>query len=98
MTFVIGDSCIGTKDRSCVAVCPVDCIYETEPMLVIHPDECIDCGACEAECPVEAIRPDVDLPAPWTPFLAVGVAYRDAGAAAAEALIASIGSASGSRD
>jgi ferredoxin len=57
MTYVIGDACIGTTDRSCVDVCPVDCIYEAEHMLVIDPGECIDCGMCEPVCPVEAIAP-----------------------------------------
>jgi NAD-dependent dihydropyrimidine dehydrogenase PreA subunit len=88
MTFVISDRCIGTKDRSCVAVCPVDCIYETEPMLVIHPGECIDCGACEPECPVEAIRPGTDLPPEWEPFVAINAAWADGGADAVEALLA----------
>jgi NAD-dependent dihydropyrimidine dehydrogenase PreA subunit len=50
MTYVIVEACIGVKDRACVDVCPVDCIYEGEDQLYIHPDECIDCGACEPEC------------------------------------------------
>ena len=62
MPYVITEACIGTKDRSCVDVCPVDCIYEGETMLYIHPDECIDCGACEPECPVTAIFPEEDVP------------------------------------
>jgi NAD-dependent dihydropyrimidine dehydrogenase PreA subunit len=62
MTYVITEACIGVKDRSCVDVCPVDCIYEGEEMLYIHPDECIDCGACEPECPVTAIYPEEDVP------------------------------------
>ena len=57
MTYVIVEACIGVKDRACVDVCPVDCIYEGEDQLYIHPDECIDCGACEPECPVTAIFP-----------------------------------------
>ena len=57
MPYVITEACIGTKDKSCVDVCPVDCIYEGPEMLYIHPDECIDCGACEPECPG-----DGDLP------------------------------------
>src|SRR5207247_2104034 len=52
MTFVIAEPCIGVKDKSCVEVCPVNCIYEGEDMFYIHPDECIDCQACEAACPV----------------------------------------------
>jgi ferredoxin len=58
MTYVVNDSCIRCKYMDCVEVCPVDCFYEGENMLVIHPDECIDCGVCEPECPVEAIKPD----------------------------------------
>jgi NAD-dependent dihydropyrimidine dehydrogenase PreA subunit len=58
MTYIIAQPCIDTKDASCVDVCPVDCIYEGEDMFYIHPEECIDCGACVPECPVEAIFPD----------------------------------------
>ena len=58
MTYVVKESCIKCKYMDCVEVCPVDCFYEGENMLVIHPDECIDCGVCEPECPVEAIVPD----------------------------------------
>ena len=58
MTYVVNDNCIKCKLMDCVEVCPVDCFYEGENMLVIHPDECIDCGVCEPECPVEAIVPD----------------------------------------
>ena len=60
MTYVVIESCIKCKYMDCVEVCPVDCFYEGENMLVIHPDECIDCGVCEPECPVEAILPDTD--------------------------------------
>jgi ferredoxin len=58
MTYVVTEACIRCKYMDCVEVCPVDCFYEGENMLVIHPDECIDCGVCEPECPVEAIIPD----------------------------------------
>jgi ferredoxin len=58
MTYVVNENCIKCKYTDCVEVCPVDCFYEGENMLVIHPDECIDCGVCEPECPVEAIVPD----------------------------------------
>ena len=58
MTYVVTESCIRCKFQDCIEVCPVDCFYEGENMLVIHPDECIDCGVCEPECPVEAIVPD----------------------------------------
>ena len=60
MTFIVTENCIKCKYTDCVEVCPVDCFYEGENMLVIHPDECIDCGVCEPECPVEAIKPDVN--------------------------------------
>ena len=58
MTYIVNESCIKCKYMDCVEVCPVDCFYEGENMLVIHPDECIDCGVCEPECPAEAIIPD----------------------------------------
>ena len=68
MAYVIAEPCIGTKDTACVDVCPVDCIhprkdeagFEAEKQLYIHPDECIDCGVCEPECPAEAIKPDTE--------------------------------------
>ena len=60
MTYVVTDNCIKCKYMDCVEVCPVDCFYEGENMLVIHPDECIDCGVCEPECPANAIFPDTD--------------------------------------
>jgi len=60
MTFIVMDPCIRCKHMDCVEVCPVDCFYEGENMLVIHPDECIDCAACEPECPVEAIKPEIE--------------------------------------
>ena len=58
MTYVVTDACIRCKYQDCVEVCPVDCFYEGETMLVINPEECIDCGVCEPECPIEAIKPD----------------------------------------
>ena len=61
MTYVVVENCIKCKYMDCVEVCPVDCFYEGENMLVIHPDECIDCGVCEPECPAEAIKPDTEL-------------------------------------
>jgi ferredoxin len=67
MTYVVTEACIKCKYMDCVEVCPVDCFYEGENMLVIHPDECIDCGVCEPECPAEAIVSDSDPnAAPWT--------------------------------
>ena len=65
MTYVITEACIGTKDRSCVDVCPVDCIHDEgddDKILYIDPDECIDCGACEPACPVNAIFAEDDVP------------------------------------
>ena len=60
MTYIVNDECIKCKYMDCVEVCPVDCFYEGENMLVIHPDECIDCGVCVPECPVDAIKPDTE--------------------------------------
>ena len=60
MPYVVTESCIKCKYMDCCEVCPVDCFYEGENMLVINPDECIDCGVCEPECPAEAIIPDSD--------------------------------------
>ena len=60
MTHVVTDNCIKCKYMDCVEVCPVDCFYVGENMLVIHPDECIDCGVCEPECPADAIKPDTE--------------------------------------
>lgn len=65
MTYVITDACIKCKYTDCVEVCPVDCFYEGKDMLVIHPDECIDCGVCEIECPVEAIKPEEPALLKW---------------------------------
>src|SRR3954447_14301950 len=62
VTYVITEPCIGTKDQSCVEVCPVDCIYDGGDHFLINPEECIDCGACEPECPVEAIYPEDEVP------------------------------------
>lgn len=87
MAYVVTEACIGTKDRSCVEVCPVDCFYNNpdpalnekvgrEPgrandfgMLVIHPDECIHCGACEPECPTEAIYDEDEVPENLTEYI-----------------------------
>ncbi len=68
MTFVVCETCIGTKDHACVDVCPVDCFYEGEDIILIHPDECIDCGACVPECPVEAIFAEDDVPEQWKSY------------------------------
>ena len=61
MTYMVTDNCVMCKHTDCVEVCPVDCFYEGENFLVINPDECIDCGVCEPECPVDAIVPDTSF-------------------------------------
>src|ERR687886_434798 len=75
MTYIIAEPCIDIKDLSCVDVCPVDCIHVFERILIIDPEECIDCGACEPECPVEAIFPEDALPEKWEPFVKINYAY-----------------------
>jgi NAD-dependent dihydropyrimidine dehydrogenase PreA subunit len=77
MTYVICEPCIGTKDASCVDVCPVDCIHTTDEAEVyyIDPDECIDCGACEPVCPVTAIFPDFDVPEEWANWTKVNAEF-----------------------
>lgn len=60
MTYVVTEACIKCKYTDCVEVCPVDCFYEGENMLVINPEECIDCGVCVPECPIDAILPDTE--------------------------------------
>jgi ferredoxin len=69
MTFIVGENCIKCKHTDCVEVCPVDCFYEGPNMLVIHPDECIDCALCEPECPVDAIFADDEVPDDQVPFI-----------------------------
>ena len=64
MTYVITDLCVDVKDLTCITECPVDCIYEGERMMYINPDECIDCGACEMVCPMNAIVSDFDVDGP----------------------------------
>ena len=68
MPYVVNDKCIDCKHTVCVSVCPVDCFYEGPNILVINPDECIDCGVCEPECPEEAITPDSDATDEWLKF------------------------------
>ena len=71
MTFLVGENCIKCKLTDCVEVCPVDCFYEGPNMLVIHPDECIDCALCEPECPVDAIFSEDEIPEGQEEFLAL---------------------------
>ncbi len=79
MAYYITETCIDVKDKSCVEVCPVDCIHpidgDGEPMLYIDPDECIDCGACEPECPVEAIFAEEDMPDDQDRFVEINTKY-----------------------
>jgi NAD-dependent dihydropyrimidine dehydrogenase PreA subunit len=75
MTYVITEPCIGTKDQSCVEVCPVDCIYDGGDQFFINPEECIDCGACEPECPVEAIYPEDEVPEEMQSYTAKNADY-----------------------
>jgi NAD-dependent dihydropyrimidine dehydrogenase PreA subunit len=75
MVFVIAEPCVDVKDRACVDECPVDCIYEGPRKLYIHPDECVDCGACEPVCPVDAIYYETAVPARWRGFLAVDAEF-----------------------
>ena len=78
MTYVIAEPCIGVKDASCVDVCPVDCIHYEEGVdrkLFIDPNECIDCGACEPECPVTAIFAEDAVPEQWTNFIQINADF-----------------------
>jgi NAD-dependent dihydropyrimidine dehydrogenase PreA subunit len=83
MAYVITQRCIGTRDASCVDVCPVDCIhpssneegYESAEQLFINPDECIDCGACEPACPVNAIYEEATVPEEWKHFISLNAAF-----------------------
>ena len=68
MAYVVADPCVKCKYTDCVAVCPVDCFYEGKNSLAINPDECIDCGACEPECPTTAIFEESELPAKWAAY------------------------------
>jgi ferredoxin len=71
MAYIIAEPCYTTKDKACVPACPVDCIYEGPKMLYIHPEECIDCGACVEPCPVQAIFPADELPEKWKFYIEV---------------------------
>lgn len=69
MAYVIAQPCVDVKDKACLEVCPVDCIYEGDRTLYIHPEECIDCQACEPVCPVEAVFPEAEVPAEWAGYV-----------------------------
>ncbi len=88
MAYVITEPCIGTKDRSCVDVCPVDCIHDdgdVDRILYIDPAECIDCGACEPACPVSAIYAEDDVPDNMKPYIEVNALwYKDKDSARAK--------------
>lgn len=77
MAYVVADPCIKCKYTDCVEVCPVNCFYEGANFLVIHPDECIDCGACEPVCPTKAIFPESELPAKWAEYKALNADFSD---------------------
>ena len=72
---VITQPCVNVKDGACVEVCPVECIYEGDDQFYIHPDECIDCGACSLACPTHAIFSVSDVPDEWTSFIAKAKAH-----------------------
>lgn len=75
MAFVVTENCIKCKYSDCVEVCPVDCFREGELMLVIDPDECIDCALCEPECPINAILAEDDVPAEQKEFIALNAQF-----------------------
>lgn len=83
MAYVICEPCVGVKDKACVAVCPVDCIQEgvyngngkSYDMLFINPEECIDCGLCEPECPVSGIFADCDVPKQWEEYIQINANF-----------------------
>ena len=77
MTYVIAEPCVDLLDKACIEECPVDCIYEGGRMLYIHPDECVDCGACEPVCPVEAIYYEDDVPDQWTAYTKANADFFD---------------------
>jgi NAD-dependent dihydropyrimidine dehydrogenase PreA subunit len=77
VTYVIALPCVDIKDRACVDECPVDCIYEGNRMLYINPEECVDCGACEPVCPVEAIYYEDDTPPEYSEYLDINASFFD---------------------
>ncbi len=77
MPFIVAEPCIDVLDKACVQQCPVDCIYEGKTMAYIHPDECVDCGACEPVCPQEAIFYDEELPDKFEDYKDANLAFFD---------------------
>lgn len=75
VTYIIAEPCVDLLDKACIEECPVDCIYEGNRMLYIHPDECVDCGACEPVCPVEAIFYEDDVPEQWKDYTAANYEF-----------------------
>jgi NAD-dependent dihydropyrimidine dehydrogenase PreA subunit len=75
MTYVVALPCVDLLDKTCIDECPVDCIYEGERMMYIHPDECVDCGACEPVCPVDAISFEAHVPAEFRDFYWVNTEF-----------------------
>ena len=75
MAYVVCEPCQDCKYTDCVAVCPVDCFYEGKNSIAIHPDECIDCGACVDPCPVDAIYPEDEVPGDQTQFIKINADY-----------------------
>lgn len=77
MAYIVAEPCVNCKYTDCVDVCPVDCFYEGVNFLAIHPEDCIDCGACEPECPTEAIFEEDDLPEKWRPYIELNAQYAE---------------------
>ncbi len=77
MTYVIVEPCIGVKDKSCIDVCPMDCIHgnDSDEMVYVDPEECIDCAACIPECPVDAIFAESETPEKWKHFIQINADY-----------------------
>jgi ferredoxin len=78
VAYIVGDPCVKCKYTDCVEVCPVDCFYEGVNTLVIEPEECIDCGACEPVCPTTAIYEQEELPEKWKPYIEINAVYSGA--------------------
>lgn len=74
MAYVVTEPCIGVKDKACMGQCPTECFHEDDKQLYIDPDACVDCAACEPECPVEAIFHDTEVPAKWKDYIALNAA------------------------